>query len=90
MQELGTRPRSFIFGNKSDLRYSARGFFQLPVGESLAKIRKIWFFFALEISTFLGPKWHSPDGSMPFHRAQKSLYFQGPTASHLVLPLSKA
>ncbi len=26
---------------------------------------------ALELSIFLGPKWH---GSMPFHRAQKSLY----------------
>jgi hypothetical protein len=37
---------------------------------------------ALEISTFLGPKWHSPNGLMPFHRAQKSLNFQGPTPSH--------
>jgi hypothetical protein len=37
--------------------------------------------WALEISTFLGPKWHSPDGSMPFHRAQKSLNFQGQTSS---------
>jgi hypothetical protein len=27
--------------------------------------------------TFLGPKWHSPIGSMSFHRAQKSLDFQG-------------
>ncbi len=27
---------------------------------------------------FLGPKWHSPIGSMAFHRAQKSLDFQGP------------
>ncbi len=24
-------------------------------------------------STFLGPKWHSPNGSMPFHRGPKSL-----------------
>jgi len=32
---------------------------------------------ALEILTFLGPKWHSPIGSCPF-RAQKSLDFQGP------------
>ncbi len=31
----------------------------------------------------LGPKWHSPIGSMPFHRAQKSLDFQGPTPSYL-------
>jgi hypothetical protein len=30
-------------------------------------------------ATFLGSKWHSPNGSMPFHRAQKSLAFQGPT-----------
>ncbi len=30
-----------------------------------------------------GPKWHSPNSSMPFHRAQKSLDFQGPTPSHL-------
>ncbi len=29
------------------------------------------------------PKWHSPNGSMPFHRAEKSLNFQGPTPSHL-------
>jgi hypothetical protein len=28
--------------------------------------------WALEISSFLGPKWHSPIGSMPFHRAQKT------------------
>jgi hypothetical protein len=32
--------------------------------------------WTLEISTFLGPKWHTPNGSMPF-RAQKSLNFQG-------------
>ncbi len=31
----------------------------------------------MEISTFLGPKWHSTNGSMLFHRAQRSLYFQG-------------
>ncbi len=31
------------------------------------------------ISTFLGPKWHSLMGSMPFYGAQKSLDFQGPT-----------
>jgi hypothetical protein len=30
-------------------------------------------------SSFLGPKWHSPIRSMPFHRAQKTLEFQGPT-----------
>jgi hypothetical protein len=29
------------------------------------------------------PKWHLPTGSMPFHRAQKTLDFQGPTPSHL-------
>ncbi len=34
-------------------------------------------------STFLGPKWHSPIGSMTFHRDQKSLDFQGPSPSHL-------
>jgi hypothetical protein len=33
---------------------------------------------------FLGSvKWHSPIGSMPFHRTQNSLGFQGPTPSHL-------
>jgi hypothetical protein len=26
---------------------------------------------ALEFSSFLGPKWHSPISLMPFHRAQK-------------------
>jgi hypothetical protein len=35
------------------------------------------------ISTFLRPKWHSPNSSMPFHRAQKSLDFQGPIPFHL-------
>ncbi len=30
-------------------------------------------------SSFLGPNWHSPIGSMPFHRAQKTLECQGPT-----------
>ncbi len=38
--------------------------------------------WAQEISTFLCPKWHSPNGSMPFG-AQKSLDIQGPTTSHL-------
>jgi hypothetical protein len=32
---------------------------------------------------FLGPKWHSPIGSMPFQRTQKTLDFQGPTPSPL-------
>jgi hypothetical protein len=32
--------------------------------------------WALEISTFSGPKWNSHDGSMPFHRVQKSFDFQ--------------
>ncbi len=31
--------------------------------------------WALEFSSFLGPKWHSPISSMPFHRAQKTLEF---------------
>ncbi len=31
----------------------------------------------------MGPKWHSPIGSMPFHRTQKTIDFQGPTPSHL-------
>jgi hypothetical protein len=26
----------------------------------------------------LGPKWHSPVGSITFHRAQKTLHVQGP------------
>ncbi len=39
--------------------------------------------WALEFSNFFGPKWHSPIVSMPFHRAQKTLEFQGPTPSHL-------
>jgi hypothetical protein len=38
---------------------------------------------SLWVSTFLGPKWHSAIGSMPFNRAQKSLDFQGPTPSYL-------
>jgi hypothetical protein len=39
--------------------------------------------WALEISSLLGPKRHSSIGSMPFHRAQKTLNLQGPTSSHL-------
>ncbi len=35
--------------------------------------------WALEISSFLGPKWDSPIGPMPFYRAQKTLDNQGPT-----------
>jgi hypothetical protein len=40
----------------------------------------------------LGPKWHSPIGSMPFHRAQKTLHFhaRNPPISHVMyLPASK-
>ncbi len=33
--------------------------------------------WALEISSFLGSKWHSPISSMLFHRAPKTLEFQG-------------
>ncbi len=33
----------------------------------LGKVGGGW---VLEISSFLGPKWHSPIGSMPFHKAQ--------------------
>jgi hypothetical protein len=33
--------------------------------------------------SILGSKWHSPISSMPFHRAKKTLDFQGPTPSHL-------
>jgi hypothetical protein len=36
--------------------------------------------WALEILTFLGPKWNSPIGSMPFHRAQKKSRFPGPSS----------
>jgi hypothetical protein len=35
--------------------------------------------------SFLDSKWHSPIGWMQFHRAQKTLKFQGPTPSHLPL-----
>jgi hypothetical protein len=39
----------------------------------------------MEISSSLGPKWHSPIGSMLFHRAQKTLDFQGPIPLPLAL-----
>jgi hypothetical protein len=42
----------------------------MPADPLLGKVGGGW---ALDISTFLGPKWHSPEGSIPFHRAQKSL-----------------
>ncbi len=35
--------------------------------------------WALETSIYLGPKWYSPNGSMTFNRAQKTLDFQGQT-----------
>ncbi len=35
----------------------------------LGQVRGGW---ALELSSFLGPKWHTPFGSMPFDRAQKT------------------
>jgi hypothetical protein len=38
--------------------------------------------WALEFPSFLGPKWNSSIGSFPFHRAQKTREFQGPTHSH--------
>jgi hypothetical protein len=42
------------------------------------------FLYALySFLNFLGPKWHSPLGSITFHRAQESLDFQGPAPSHL-------
>jgi hypothetical protein len=45
---------------------------------------------ALEISISLGPKWQSPNGSMTFHRAQKSLNFQGPIPLPLALVMDAA
>jgi hypothetical protein len=42
--------------------------------------------WAQEILSFLGPKWHSTIGSMPFHRAQKTLEFQGPKNSRIPGP----
>ncbi len=49
---------------------------------------------ALKIDTFLGPEWQSPDGSMPFQRAQKSHDFHRPNPLQLApvmdLPSSKA
>ncbi len=46
-------------------------------------LRQVGCVWALEISTFLGPKGNSPNGSMVIHKAPKSLDFQGPTPSHL-------
>jgi hypothetical protein len=43
---------------------------------------------------FLGPKYHSPNGSIPFHRAQKKSRFPGlnplPFALVMELPVSQA
>ncbi len=38
---------------------------------------------------FFGPQWHSPIGSMPFHRAQKTLDFQNPTPSHKIMDAAR-
>ncbi len=40
--------------------------------------------WALEISSFLGPKWHLPISSMPFYRAKESR-FPGPNPLPLAL-----
>ncbi len=49
--------------------------------------------WTLEISNFLGPKWHLPIGSMPFHRPKNSR-LPGPNPSRLpkywMLPALKA
>jgi hypothetical protein len=63
-----------------DLHGPARNAFDVGSIQYLGKWEGVW---TLEISTFLGPKWHSPIGLMPFRRAQKSLDFQGPAPSHL-------
>ncbi len=44
--------------------------FLMRANQLLAQAGGGW---ALEISTFLVSKWHSPNGLMPFHRAQKGL-----------------
>jgi hypothetical protein len=47
---------------------------------------------AQKLSSFLGRKWHSPIGSMPFYRAQKTLSFHSnplPLALVMDLPASK-
>ncbi len=48
----------------------------------LGQVGGVW---ALEFSSFLGPKWHPPIGSMPYLKAQKTLHFQGPSPSHWYL-----
>ncbi len=40
---------------------------------------------ALDFWSILGPKKHSSIGSMPFHWAQKTREFQGPTPSNFPL-----
>ncbi len=41
--------------------------------------------WVLEISSFLGPKWHLLMSAMPFHMAQKTLNFQPPPPPLLAL-----
>jgi hypothetical protein len=45
-------------------------------------LREVVGRWALDIKSFLCPKWLSPIGSMPFHKAQKTLEFQRPNPSH--------
>ncbi len=54
---------------------------------SLGQVGGGW---ALEISPFRGPKWHSPGGSMQFYRAKKSLDFQDQTPLQLALVMDAA
>jgi hypothetical protein len=44
---------------------------------------RIFFLCTSNFLEFFGPQMASPIGSMPFHRAQKTFEFQGPTPSHL-------
>jgi hypothetical protein len=58
---------------------------------SLEQVGGVW---ALEISTFLGPKWLSTDGSDAISRGPKKSRFPGPKSLPLALvrdfPASKA
>jgi hypothetical protein len=71
---LGNNDDFYLFNSKGVLfvsRLSFRLFWYWSVvfvyGNNVQNQKKNLY----STSTFLGPKWHSPVGSMPFHRAQK-------------------
>ncbi len=78
MQNTETHVHKIIYGALIDTALYLMLFMRAK--PLLGQVGWCW---ALEISTFWGPKWHSPNGSMLFHRAQKVSISRAQPPSHL-------